>query len=212
MEAFGGERPSAFLQLPCSTQAMEAADAAAVLTFSGQLLGVGEMLWRAYQDAINGPMRPENYGAQIDLRRAMLLKNQRQLGADGGVILEGGVRPVLLIRIGLGLAALTFFLARPSLRRVLTGQRDSLQLRALLLFGALAAGFGAAALALSGPRFLIPLACVAPLVLLALRADLQRSVRSLAIPGALKRRSNPQAGSSEASAPSVSPVDGNASL
>ncbi|WP_257306849.1 YwiC-like family protein [Geothrix campi] len=81
----------------------------------------------------------------------------------------------------LGLAALTFFLARPSLRRVLTGQRDSLQLRALLLFGTLAAGFGATALVFSGPRFLIPLACVAPLVLLALRADLQRSVRSLAV-------------------------------
>jgi hypothetical protein len=81
----------------------------------------------------------------------------------------------------LGLAALAFFLARPSLRRVLTGQRDSPQLRALLLFGTLSAGFGTAALIISGPRFLIPLACVAPLVLLALRADLQRSVRSLAV-------------------------------
>ena len=33
------------------------------------------MLWRAFQDAINGPMRPENYGPQVDARRAMLLKN-----------------------------------------------------------------------------------------------------------------------------------------
>src|SRR5512133_200805 len=81
----------------------------------------------------------------------------------------------------LGLAALAFFLARPSLRRVLTGQRDSPQLRALLLFGTLSAGFGVLALLISGPRFLIPLACVTPLVLLALRADLQRSVRSLAV-------------------------------
>jgi hypothetical protein len=81
----------------------------------------------------------------------------------------------------LGLAALAFFLSRPSLRRVLTGQRDPLQIRALLLFGVLAAGFGTLALLISGSRFLIPLACVAPLVLLALRADLQRAVRSLAV-------------------------------
>jgi hypothetical protein len=81
----------------------------------------------------------------------------------------------------LGLAALAFFLARPSLRRVLTGQRDPLQIRALLLFGALAGGFGILAFLISGPRFLIPLAFVAPLVLLALRADLQRAVRSLAV-------------------------------
>src|SRR5512133_2666366 len=90
------------------------------------------------------------------------------------------VRPSLA-GLCLGLAALAFFLARPSLRRVLTGQRDSPQLRALLLFGVLSAGFGTAALVISGPRFLIPLACVTPLVLLALRADLQRSVRSLAV-------------------------------
>ncbi len=81
----------------------------------------------------------------------------------------------------LGLAALAFFLARPSLRRVLTGQRDALRFRALLLFGTLSAGFGLTALVISGWRFLIPLACVAPLVLLALRADLQRAVRSLAV-------------------------------
>jgi hypothetical protein len=81
----------------------------------------------------------------------------------------------------LGLAALAFFLSRPSLRRVLTGQRDPLQIRALLLFGVLTGGFGALTLLISGPRFLIPLVCVAPLVLLALRADLQRAVRSLAV-------------------------------
>lgn len=81
----------------------------------------------------------------------------------------------------LGLAALAFFLARPSLRRVLTGQRDARQLRALLLFGTLSVGFGVTALVISGLRFLIPLACVTPLVLLALRADLQRAVRSLAV-------------------------------
>jgi hypothetical protein len=37
------------------------------------------------------------------------------------------------------------------------------------------------ALVLAGPRFLLPLACVAPLILLALRADQQRTVRSLAV-------------------------------
>lgn len=81
----------------------------------------------------------------------------------------------------LGLAALSFFLGRPPLRRVLTGQKDPAQLRVLILFAGLALGFGAVALLLSGPRFLIPLACVAPLILLALRADLQRAVRSLTV-------------------------------
>lgn len=81
----------------------------------------------------------------------------------------------------LGLAALAFFLARPPLRRVLSGQRDPLQLRALLLFAGLAAAFGALTFLISGPRFLIPLACVTPLVVLALRADLDRAVRSLAV-------------------------------
>lgn len=33
------------------------------------------MLWRAFLDAANGPMIPDNYRPQIDARRAMLLKN-----------------------------------------------------------------------------------------------------------------------------------------
>jgi regulation of enolase protein 1 (concanavalin A-like superfamily) len=33
------------------------------------------MLWRAYQDAVKGPMLPEQYEAQVDARRAVLLKN-----------------------------------------------------------------------------------------------------------------------------------------
>lgn len=90
------------------------------------------------------------------------------------------LRPTLA-GLCLGLAALAFFLGRPSLRRVLTGQRDPLQIRALLLFGALAGGLGGLTLLISGPRFLIPLACVAPLVVLALRADLDRAVRTLAV-------------------------------
>lgn len=90
------------------------------------------------------------------------------------------VRPSLA-GLCLGLAALAFFLARPPLRRVLNGQRDILQLRALLMFGCFAGAFGGLALWLSGPRFLIPLALAAPLVFLALRADLQRAVRSLAV-------------------------------
>lgn len=83
--------------------------------------------------------------------------------------------------LALGLAALAFFLARPPLRRVFTGQRDPTQIRALLLFSLFSTGLGFLALAISGPRFLIPLACVAPLVVLALRADLDRAVRSLAV-------------------------------
>lgn len=81
----------------------------------------------------------------------------------------------------LGLAALAFFLSRPPLRRVLQGQRDPAQIRALLLLGALAIAFGLLALAMAGARFLIPLACVGPLVFLALRADLTRTTRSLAV-------------------------------
>jgi hypothetical protein len=81
----------------------------------------------------------------------------------------------------LGLAALAFFLSRPPLRRVLQGQRDPAQIRALLLLGALAIAFGLLALAMTGARFLIPLACVGPLVFLALRADLTRTTRSLAV-------------------------------
>ncbi len=81
----------------------------------------------------------------------------------------------------LGLAALAFFLSRPPLRRVLQGQRDPAQIRALLLLGALAIAFGLLALAMAGARFLIPLACVGPLAFLALRADLTRTTRSLAV-------------------------------
>lgn len=90
------------------------------------------------------------------------------------------VRPSLA-GLCLGLAALAFFLARPPLRRVLNGQRDLLQIRALMMFGGFAVAFGGLALWLSGPRFLIPLTLATPLVFLALRADLQRAVRSLAV-------------------------------
>lgn len=81
----------------------------------------------------------------------------------------------------LGLAALSCFLARPPLRRVLNGQKDPLQRRALLLFVGVAITFGTLALLLSGPGFLLPLACVTPLIGLALWADFQRAVRSLGI-------------------------------
>lgn len=79
----------------------------------------------------------------------------------------------------LGLAALAFFMSRPALRRVLNGQKEPAQWRALGLLGTLAAGFGVVTWVLSGPRFFVPLACIAPLVFLALRADLDRAVRSL---------------------------------
>jgi hypothetical protein len=81
----------------------------------------------------------------------------------------------------LALAALAVFLARPPLRRVATGQRDPAQRRALALLGCLAVGLGLAALALAGPRFLLPLALSAPLLLIALRADFGRAVRSLPV-------------------------------
>ena len=64
---------------------------------------------------------------------------------------------------------------------MLTRQREGAQLRALALFTGLAGLFGGAALGLAGPRFLLPLAAVAPLIFLALRADAQRSVRSLPV-------------------------------
>lgn len=81
----------------------------------------------------------------------------------------------------LDLAALAVFFARPSLRRVATGQRDPLQRRALLLLAILALALGGGALALAGPRFLLPLVLAAPLVLLALRADFSRAVRALSV-------------------------------
>ncbi len=81
----------------------------------------------------------------------------------------------------LALAAGAIFLARPPLRRVLGGQRDPLQRRAALLFLGLAGGLGAVALLLAGPRFLVPLALSAPLVGLALRADVARTVRTLPV-------------------------------
>ena len=92
----------------------------------------------------------------------------------------------LLLRPGwaafaLALAGLAFFLGRTSLRRVLSGQRDPAQIRALLLFASLAVALGGVALRLASPRFLLPLLCVAPLVLLALWADQQRTVRSLGV-------------------------------
>ena len=80
----------------------------------------------------------------------------------------------------LGVAALAVFLARPPLRRVMSGQRAA-QLRALLLFTGLAALLGLGALRLAGPQFLIPLACLTPFVFLALWADQQRAVRSLGV-------------------------------
>ena len=81
----------------------------------------------------------------------------------------------------LDLAALAVFFARPPLRRVATGPRDPAQRRALALLGALALGLAAGALALGGPRFLMPVVLSAPLVLIALRADFSRAVRSLPV-------------------------------
>jgi hypothetical protein len=81
----------------------------------------------------------------------------------------------------LALAALAFLLSRPPLRRWLTGQRDPSQMRALVLFLGMSLGFGFTTLLLSDARFLIPLALVSPLVILALRADLDRAARTLVV-------------------------------
>jgi YwiC-like protein len=81
----------------------------------------------------------------------------------------------------LGLAALSFFLGRPALRRLLNGQKDPAQIRALFVLGGTAAAFGIASLLLSDFRFLIPLACVSPLALFALRADVGRAARNLPV-------------------------------
>jgi hypothetical protein len=86
-----------------------------------------------------------------------------------------------LAGVCLSLAALAFFLSRPTLRRVLNGQKDEAQIRVLILLGGTAVALGFATLLLSDFRFLMPLALVLPLVLLALRADLERAVRSLAV-------------------------------
>jgi YwiC-like protein len=81
----------------------------------------------------------------------------------------------------LAVAALSFFLSRPPLRRYLNGQRDPVQTRALVLLGGAAVAFGFATLLLSDFRFLIPLTLISPLVGLALRADLDRAVRTLTV-------------------------------
>lgn len=81
----------------------------------------------------------------------------------------------------LGLAALALLLARPTLRRLLGGQRDPAQFRALLVLGGSAGALGLLAGHFSDFRFLIPLACVLPLALFALRADAGRAVRNLAV-------------------------------
>lgn len=86
-----------------------------------------------------------------------------------------------LAGLSLGLAAGAFFLSRPALRRVLNGQKDPAQFRALCLLGGLAAGFGTLADFFSDFKFLIPLTAISPLVFLALRADLDRAVRSLPV-------------------------------
>jgi hypothetical protein len=81
----------------------------------------------------------------------------------------------------LGLAALSLFLGRPALRRHLNGPKDPAQPHALLLLGSTAMAFGVTTFFLSDFRFLIPLAWVCPLILLALRADVERAVRTLTV-------------------------------
>jgi hypothetical protein len=96
------------------------------------------------------------------------------------MVLGGLLRPSLA-GVCLGMAALALFLGRPPLRRLFQQRKDPAQLRALLLLGGIAGTFGILTLLLSGVRFLIPLACVSPLALLALRADVGRTVRTLAV-------------------------------
>jgi hypothetical protein len=96
------------------------------------------------------------------------------------MVLGGLLRPSLA-GVCLGLAALALFLGRSALRRLLNQQKDPAQLRVLVLLGSIAGVFGILTFLLSGVRFLIPLACVAPLALFALRADVERAVRTLTV-------------------------------
>ena len=96
------------------------------------------------------------------------------------IVLGGLLRPSLA-GVCLGLAALFLFLGRPALRRLLNQPKDPAQLRALVLIGGIAGIFGILTFLLSDVRFLIPLACVAPLALFALRADVERAVRTLTV-------------------------------
>lgn len=94
-----------------------------------------------------------------------------------GLLLRPGLPSLLL-----GWAALAGFLGRPALRRVLNGQWEGgAQVRALALFGAMAMSLLGAVLWLSGPRFLIPVLGVLPLVVFALWADSRRAVRSFPV-------------------------------
>lgn len=43
------------------------------------------MLWRAYQDAMNGPMLPQNFQPQVDARRAAQVKNGIILTSPGSI-------------------------------------------------------------------------------------------------------------------------------
>ena len=96
------------------------------------------------------------------------------------MVLGGLLRPSLA-GVCLSLAALSLFLGRPALRRLLNQQKDPAQLRALLLLGGIAGGFGILTFLLAGFRFLLPLACVSPLALFALRADVERATRTLSV-------------------------------
>jgi YwiC-like protein len=96
------------------------------------------------------------------------------------MVLGGLLRPSLA-GVCLGLAALFLFLGRSALRRLLNQQKDAAQLRALLLLGGITGIFGILTCLLAGVRFLIPLACVAPMALFALRADVERAVRTLTV-------------------------------
>lgn len=94
-----------------------------------------------------------------------------------GFLLRPGLPSLLL-----ALAALAAFLARPPLRRMLNGQGDGgAQARALALLIALAPLGSTSVLLISGPRFLIPALAVSPLLVLALWADAQRTVRSFPV-------------------------------
>jgi hypothetical protein len=78
-------------------------------------------------------------------------------------------------------AALCLFLGRPPLRRLLEGRKYPAQVRAIVLLGGAAAASSLLALLSSNYLFLIPLACVTPLILLALRADVGRAARTLTV-------------------------------
>jgi hypothetical protein len=114
------------------------------------------------------------------LRRFLPIEHGSWFVFGFSVVLGLLLRPSLA-GLGLSLAALSLFLGRTVLWRHIHGPSDPAQIRALLLLGSIAAALGISTFFISDPIFLLPLTCVTPLALFALRADLGRTARTLTV-------------------------------